>query len=158
MSEHTLVHAEIKELGEMKLIGLRVLCPGDHYIKEIPKAITLLNERSGEIKHVLNPHQLVGAFFVEERSQVEDGYWICVEVKEIEEVPSGMTSLEIPSQKYAVIRHNGSNHEIGNSYSKLHGWIEEKGYCRLKGTWHLEIHHKWNNLNDLDIELLDTIK
>ncbi|WP_394140204.1 GyrI-like domain-containing protein [Cytobacillus oceanisediminis] len=158
MSEQALVHAAVKELREMKLAGFRVLCPGDQYIKEIPKAISLLNERSGEIKHVLNPHQLVGAFFVEESSQEEDGYWICFEVKEIEKVPTGMTSLVIPAQKYASLRHKGSNHEIGNSYSKLHGWIEEKGYSRLKDKWHLEIHHKWNNLNDLDIELLDAIK
>jgi predicted transcriptional regulator YdeE len=145
------------ELGELKLIGIRVLCPPDQYLTEIPKAIHLLSKRLKEIKGAVNPEQLVGAFKVEEDSPEEDGYWIGIEVKEFIRVPDGMFTLKIPPQKYASIRHKGPNDEIGNSYRKLHRSIEEKGHKRLKNKWHIEIHHSWERLEDLDIELLDTI-
>lgn len=156
MSELILRAAET-ERGSLRLIGIRVLCPPDQYLAEIPRAINLFTERLTEIKGAVNPDRLVGAFKVEEDSPEEDGYWIGIEVKEFIGVPDGMFSLEIPPQKYASIRHNGPNDEIGNSYRELHSWIEEKGYNRLKNEWHLEIHHSWENIEDLDIELLDTI-
>ncbi|MEK3853764.1 GyrI-like domain-containing protein [Cytobacillus sp. FSL H8-0458] len=145
------------EFGELKLIGIRVLCPPDQYPAEIPQAIHLLSERLTEIKGAVNSDRLVGAFKVEEDSPEEDGYWIGIEVKEFISIPNGMSSLEIPPQKYASIRHKGSNDEIGNSYRELHSWIEEKGYKRLKNKWHIEIHYSWESIEDLDIELLDTI-
>ncbi|MBY6052846.1 GyrI-like domain-containing protein [Cytobacillus firmus] len=156
MSELILRAAET-ERGSLKLIGIRVLCPPDQYLAEIPRAINLFTERLTEIKGAVNPDRLVGAFKVEEDSPEEDGYWIGIEVKEFIGVPDGMFSLEIPPQKYASIRHKGPNDEIGNSYRELHSWIKEKGYNRLKNEWHLEIHHSWENIEDLDIELLDTI-
>ncbi|MCC3647098.1 GyrI-like domain-containing protein [Cytobacillus oceanisediminis] len=156
MSELILRAAET-ERGSLRLIGIRVLCPPDQYLAEIPRAINLFTERLTENKGAVNPDRLVGAFKVEEDSPEEDGYWIGIEVKEFIGVPDGMFSLEIPPQKYASIRHKGPNDEIGNSYRELHSWIEEKGYNRLKNEWHLEIHHSWENIEDLDIELLDTI-
>lgn len=156
MSELILRAAET-ERGSLRLIGIRVLCPPDQYLAEIPRAINLFTERLTEIKGAVNPDRLVGAFKVVEDSPEEDGYWIGIEVKEFIGVPDGMFSLEIPPQKYASIRHKGPNDEIGNSYRELHSWIEEKGYNRLKNKWHLEIHHSWENIEDLDIELLDTI-
>ncbi|URT69239.1 GyrI-like domain-containing protein [Cytobacillus firmus] len=156
MSE-LILRASETERGSLRLIGIRVLCPPDQYLAEIPRAIKLFTERLTEIKGAVNPDRLVGAFKVEEDSPEEDGYWIGIEVKEFIGVPDGMFSLEIPPQKYASIRHNGPNDEIGNSYRELHSWIEEKGYNRLKNEWHLEIHHSWENIEDLDIELLDTI-
>ncbi|WP_394579131.1 GyrI-like domain-containing protein [Cytobacillus firmus] len=156
MSELILRAAET-ERGSLRLIGIRVLCPPDQYLAEIPRAINLFTERLTEIKGAVNPDRLVGAFKVVEDSPEEDGYWIGIEVKEFIGVPDGMFSLEIPPQKYASIRHKGPNEEIGNSYRELHSWIEEKGYNRLKNEWHLEIHHSWENIEDLDIELLDTI-
>lgn len=40
------------ELGELKLIGIRIICPPDQYPAEIPKAIHLLSERLTEIKEL----------------------------------------------------------------------------------------------------------
>ncbi|WP_226617558.1 GyrI-like domain-containing protein [Cytobacillus firmus] len=156
MSE-LILRASETERGSLRLIGIRVLCPPDQYLAEIPRAINLFTERLTEIKGAVNPDRLVGAFKVEEDSPEEDGYWIGIEVKEFIGVPDGMVSLEIPPQKYASIRHKGPNDEIGNSYRELHSWIEEKGYKRLKNKWHLEIHRSWENIEDLDIDLLDTI-
>ncbi|MBN8202961.1 GyrI-like domain-containing protein [Bacillus sp. NTK034] len=156
MSDLTLQAAET-ELGELRLIGIRVLCPPDQYSDEIPRAINLLLERLTEIKGAAHSDRLVGAFKVEEDCPEEDGYWIGIEVKEFISIPDGMFSLEIPPQKYASIRHKGPNNEIKNSYRELHKWIEEKGYKRLKNKWHIEIHQSWESIEDLDIELLDTI-
>lgn len=158
MSDVTKQEKNIKELGELKLVGFRVLCSGDHYIVEIPKASIRLNERISEIKHITNPLHQFGAFVVENETADEDGYWVCVEVKEYEDIPSDMVTLTVPPQRYAVIGHTGSNVKIMDSYSELHKWIEENNYLRLKNKWHLEKFYRWNNIENVEVELFDTIK
>ncbi|WP_346988429.1 hypothetical protein WMZ06_24390 [Bacillus sp. SW7] len=74
MSEQLLQNVAVKELDEMKLVGFRVLCPGDQFIKEIPKTSMLLNKCINEIKHVMNPSIQVGAFVVNECSNEKEGY------------------------------------------------------------------------------------
>jgi len=151
---------KVVELSEKKLVGIRVVCPGDQYVIEIPKASFRLKERLNEIIDVISPARLVGAFIVGDYSEEEDGYWVCVEVNEIREVPEGMVSLTVPKQKYAVIRHEGPNYEIRNTYKKLHNWIEENKLERLQRSWHLEISDEWGNkeINDFKVDLYDTIK
>ncbi|GGB41146.1 hypothetical protein GCM10011409_18340 [Lentibacillus populi] len=158
MSRTTIQNKTIKELDELKLIGFRVLCSGDQYIVEIPKASLRLSERLSEIKQVVNPLQQFGAFKVENETADEDGYWVCVEVKEYEGIPTDMVTLTVPSQRYAVTRHKGPNHKIMDSYNELHKWIDENNYSRLKNKWHLEKFHSWNDIENVDVELLDTIK
>ncbi len=147
----------IKQLGELKLVGIRVLCAGDQYIVQIPKASLKLNERISEIKHVINPMQQIGAFVVDNETEEQDGYFICVEVQKFENIPTDMVTLTIPSQTYAVLRHKGENKKIVDAYHHLHQWIEEKNYDRQKNKWHLEIFHSWENSENIDVELLDTI-
>ncbi|MDI2586668.1 GyrI-like domain-containing protein [Psychrobacillus sp. NEAU-3TGS] len=156
MSEHRFQQT-IKELDEMKLVGLRVQCLGDQYINEIPKASMELQQRIDEIKQVINPSFQIGAFVVDNTTDEEDGYWVCVEVKEYENIPEGMVVLTVPSQKYGAIRHTGSNNMIRNSYETLHKWIEEKGLKRLKDKWHLEIYYSWQDPKNVDVLLLDTV-
>lgn len=43
---------KVVELSEKKLVGIRVVCPGDEYVNEIPKASIKLKERLNEIKDV----------------------------------------------------------------------------------------------------------
>ncbi|MBT2642477.1 GyrI-like domain-containing protein [Bacillus sp. ISL-41] len=148
---------EVKRLPEMKLVGFRVLCPGDQYIVEIPKASKVLSERTGEIANVVNPGFQYGAFVVEHSSNEEDGYWVCVEVSEIEGIPEGMVGLSIPGQMYAVLRHKGANSEIRQAYTELHHWIEANGYRRLPEKWHLEAFTKWSDPANIDVELMDTV-
>ncbi|MGE6257267.1 GyrI-like domain-containing protein [Heyndrickxia sporothermodurans] len=155
MSETT---KTIKELDGLKLVGFRVLCSGDQYIVEIPKASLLLSERMSEIKQVINPLQQFGAFVVDNESDDEDGYWVCVEVKEYEDIPTDMVTLTIPPQRYAVLRHKGANSKIIDSYSNLHMWIEKNKYVRHKNKWHLEKFYSWKDIGNLDVELLDTIE
>ncbi|EOQ05207.1 hypothetical protein KOY_02993 [Bacillus cereus VDM021] len=158
MSKQILRHPTVKKLDEIKLVGFRVLCSGEQYINEIPKASMRLCKRMSEIKHVINPSLQYGAFVVENTLDEEEGYWICVEVKEYEEIPTDMVFLSVPSQRYAILRHQGSNDKIMDDYTRLHKWIEENEYKRLKDKWHLEIFYNWNDTENIDVELLDTIE
>ena len=127
------------------------MCAGDEYIVEIPKASFLLNERISEIKQVVNPSQQYGAFVVENETANHDGYWVCVEVKEYEDIPSDMVTLTILPQWYAV------NKKIRNAYDELHKWIDDNNYIRLKDKWHLEKFYSWKDVKNVDVELFDTI-
>ena len=135
---------KIVELDELKLVGFRVWCSGEEYIVEIPKASFRLSERISEIKQVVNPLQQYGAFVVENETVDKDGYWVCVEVKEHEDISSDMVTLTIPSQRYAVTRHKGDNNKIMNTYDELH-------------KWHLEKFFSWKDVKNVDVELFDTI-
>lgn len=157
MSETIIQNKTITELCEIKLVGFRVMCPGDQYIVEIPKASLRLSERIREIKQVVNPLHQYGAFVVKNDSAEEDGYWIGVEVNEYEDIATDMVTLTIPSQAYAVIRHKGPNDKIMESYNELHKWIEENKYVRLKNKWHLEKYYSWGNPANVDVELFDTV-
>ncbi len=158
VSEVTLQNKFVIELSELKLVGFRILCPGEQYVNEIPKATLQLSERISEISNVINPFQQIGAFVVEDETDKEDGYWICVEVNEYEDIPDDMITLTVPSQRYAVVRHKGPNNKIRNAYEDLHKWIEENNYLRLTNKWHLEKFNSWTDIEEVDVELFDTIK
>lgn len=158
MTETTSQNKTIKELGELKLVGFRVLCSGDQYINEIPKASLRLRERITEIKQVVNPLLQFGAFIVESGTDEEDGYWVCVEVKEYEDIPSDMLTLTVPPQRYAVSRYKGANDKIMETYNDLHLWIEENKYRRLKDKWHIEKLYSWQDTENVDVELFDTVE
>ena len=148
----------IKDLAELKLVGYRVLCEAEQYIIEIPQATRRLFEQIKDITAVVDPFQLYGAFVVDNETKDEDGYWVCVEVSDYKDIPTEMVALTIPRQSYAVVRHKGKNSLIGESYNQLHKWIEENGYKRLKNKWHLEKYHSWEDVDNIDVELLDTIE
>ncbi|MBD7963624.1 GyrI-like domain-containing protein [Fictibacillus norfolkensis] len=148
----------VEERKEIKLVGLRVLCEGNQYIHEIPKASTALRSQLQSIQHVVDSSKQIGAFVVDAQTKQEDGYWVCVEVEKYEDVPADMVELTIPPQKYAVTKHIGRNDEIKNSYEILHNWIQKNGYIRLLKNWHIEIFHTFNVGDQLEIDLYDTIQ
>ncbi|MCH1626441.1 GyrI-like domain-containing protein [Ferdinandcohnia quinoae] len=159
MSEQIMQDITVINEKELKLVGIRVVCPGDQYVLEIPRASKLLDERKNEIKHVINPTKQIGAFVAgDDCPEEEDGYWVCFEVKEYEEIPQGMVVLTVPPQKYAVLRHKGPNHKIREAYGQLHNWIEENGFTRERDKWHLELFHSWEDVMNIDVELLETIE
>lgn len=96
MSRDMIAQKSVKDLEVVKLVGIRVVCAGEKYLEEIPKAAKILKERTNEIKNVLFSGQQVGAFVVEESSPEEDGYWICVQVDEYKDVPEDMSTLTVP--------------------------------------------------------------
>ena len=148
----------IEELGELKLVGYRVVCEGHQYINEIPKAANLLKDRMKGIDQIIDPSVQYGAFVVDSYSDDEDGYWICVQVKEYNRIPKDMITLTVPPQQYAVKKHIGANTEIRDVYTSLHSWIEANGYVRQLDKWHLERYLNWDDSGNLTIELMDTVR
>ncbi len=93
MSQEVISDMSVKKLGQIKLVGFRVVCADDQYIEEIPKAANELAERIGEIQNVMNGDQQIGAFVVEEMTPEHEGYWVGVQVSEFENIPENMTTL-----------------------------------------------------------------
>ncbi|MCQ6562494.1 effector binding domain-containing protein [Paenibacillus mendelii] len=150
---------KVLALGELKVVGLRVICKdGDAYKNEIPKAAVELKRRIGEIANRVVPERMIGVFVAGDYSQDEDGYWVCVQVEEIADVPEGMSSLTVPPQSYAVTLHKGRTDMIFRTYELLHHWIAEHGYERVQRSWHLEIYEQWGEPADtVEVLLHDTI-
>ncbi|MFD2640215.1 GyrI-like domain-containing protein [Piscibacillus salipiscarius] len=147
----------IKEIEEKKLVGFRVVCNDmAGYGEKIPKASMLLEQRKGEIKHLVEPVKLIGAFMAAESTEDEDGYWVCFEVNDFEDLPEGMVSLIVPKQKYAVLNFKGHASEIFHVYSHLHNWIDENGYQRKPNKWTLEIYNSWSGKED-NVDLCDPV-
>ncbi|MFD2682631.1 GyrI-like domain-containing protein [Bacillus seohaeanensis] len=147
----------VKEIGEKKLVGFRVVCEDMiGYGQEIPKASMSLDRRKDEIMQLVEPVKLIGAFKPMETSEEDDGYWVCYEVHNFEDIPEGMVSLSVPVQKYAVLHFKGCASEIFHVYSHLHQWIEENGYKRKPEKWTLEIYSKWTETED-HVDLCDPI-
>ncbi|GKV56244.1 hypothetical protein NCCP2222_21910 [Sporosarcina sp. NCCP-2222] len=147
---------QVKKWGELKLVGYRILCEGDQYITEIPKASLRLQDKQEDIPHVINPSQQIGGFVVDGVPE-NDGYWICVEVRGFGDLPEDLVQLTIPPQSYAVVRYKGPNDKIREAYSDLHAWMEENQYSRRLDAWHLEKFHSWADRDSVDVELFDTI-
>jgi predicted transcriptional regulator YdeE len=139
----------VMELPEMKLVGFRVVCEDmEGYGREIPRASMLLDNRKDEIKHLADPVRLIGAFKAVDTPKEDDGYWVCFEVQEFEEIPEGMVSLVVPGQKYGVLHFQGHASQIFGAYPHLHHWLDENGYKRKLEDWNLEIYSKWTEMED----------
>ncbi|MCF6136461.1 GyrI-like domain-containing protein [Pseudalkalibacillus berkeleyi] len=115
----------------------------------------LLSRRKSEIKHLVEPVKLIGAFKSSETKE-DNGYWVCYEVRNFEDVPEGMVRLFTPAQMYAVLHYEGHASKIHQVYSHLHQWIEENGYNRLREKWSLEIYSKWTE-NEDNVKLCDPV-
>ncbi|KHE71452.1 GyrI-like domain-containing protein, partial [Halobacillus sp. BBL2006] len=126
------------------------------YGQEIPEASMLLDRRKSEIKNLVEPAKLIGAFKVAETSDEDDGYWVCYEVEDFEDIPDGMVSLTVPEEKYAVLHFKGQASEIYRVYDHLHQWISDNGYKRSPEKWTLEIYSKWTETGD-HVDLCDPI-
>lgn len=87
-----------------------------HDLREVSDGIEYRTDP--EMVKGLSYHNLTGGFT----------YYLCQEVREIEEIRYGLEIIEVPAYTYAVLEHEGS--EILASYDVLYKWIEERG-CQL---------------------------
>lgn len=149
---------KVKIIGELKLIGFRIVCPGDQYIIEIPKAASKLKERVHEIQHIIDKQVQLGAFIAEDTTADLDGYWVGVEVEKIDVIPPGMVSLSIPPQAYVSTFYQGMNHGIRDAYREMHEWAELNGYARRRDLWHVEKFYRFDSGEQVEVELLDTVE
>ncbi|MBB3072823.1 putative transcriptional regulator YdeE [Paenibacillus baekrokdamisoli] len=91
---------------------------------------TELKNRLQEIQNVVHPDTLLGLSY-----HVQEGrftHYAVVEVKRIEHMPEGMTSIVVPTLTYAKCEHKrGQN--VDASYQNIYAWIENQGYQLHKG-------------------------
>ncbi|WP_164669418.1 GyrI-like domain-containing protein [Virgibacillus doumboii] len=124
--------------GEMKLVGIRLVCSTlKEYQEKIPAVVETMHNRLDEIENKTNPDVFIGIHKVD-ATEEEDGYWKCVEVTEFNDVPNGMDAIVIPAQEYAAISHDGIKWEIHQAYGKMHQQIEDSEYERIYNAWTLE--------------------
>lgn len=141
----------ILEKKAIEIVGFRILCAGEDYIKEIPKASRRLQE--------IYPHEPVqiGAFVPGDCAEDKDGYWIGVNAASTSEVPEDMVTLTIRPQTYAVMTYEGPNHGIRNAYETFHSSLLKEGYERNMKAWHIEYFHRFENPDDIKVDLMETI-
>jgi predicted transcriptional regulator YdeE len=150
---------KVVALGELKLVGIRVICENNkQYGEEIPRAFAELARRLEDIPGRVEPERTFGAFFVSDESEEEDGYWVCTEVEQFVTVPEGMEAVTVPPQSYAVTVHHGRADQMPKTYELLHRWIAENGYERVLRAWHLEQYEKSGPVKGpVTVHLHDTI-
>lgn len=91
---------------------------------------TELQNRLKEIKHVRNPEKLLGLSY-----HVNEGgftHYAVVEVDRVENIPDGMTALDVPTLTYAKCEHK-KGQKIDKSYDNIYAWIESQGYKLHQG-------------------------
>ncbi|MBN9653467.1 GyrI-like domain-containing protein [Halobacillus sp. GSS1] len=142
----------VEEKEAFTLIGYRVVCDGEDYIMEIPKAAEKLHHRFPEAD------VQIGAFIPGECKEENDGYWIGVPQSPETAVPDDMESLLIEKQTYAITTYEGSNDRIREAYESLHHWMEWKGYPLELTAWHVEVYHSWQDKEELHMELWETVR
>lgn len=89
-----------------------------------------MKRRINEIKHVVNPHILLGLSC----HMTKDAFthYSAVEVEHMEDIPDGMISISPPTLTYAKCEHRRGQ-SIEASYNNIYAWIEDKGYRLYKG-------------------------
>jgi predicted transcriptional regulator YdeE len=144
----------VRELDALHLIGIRVVCKEEsEYVMAIPRAAHQLRERIAEINGVVDPHLLVGVYKPGETVAEEDGYWVCVRVDPIADIPDGMVAMSVPSQRYAVKWHYGLRNEVSHTYQKLHHLLDEAGHRRKPNAWNVEMQRNWGLPEESEIEM-----
>ena len=108
---------------------ISVLSPEADNFEVIPRLWHEFVGRQDEIQNRADMNAL-GCVFCGEGTD-ERYYLACVEVTAVENVPTGMESLEIPAGNHAVFVHKGSLDTLGETMEHIHGtWMPASGYAR----------------------------
>jgi predicted transcriptional regulator YdeE len=93
---------------------------------EIRSLMSQFRERMNDISNLTSNESILGLSF--DVSKEGFTYYICREVKKVDELPEGMKAVSIPSLTYATYDHR-KDQNIEESYSTIYQWIKEKGYA-----------------------------
>lgn len=105
---------------------------------EIRHMMSQFRERVNEIPNAVDTGHLLGI-------SVHDfsggfTYYIGLAVKQVTQVPEGMTSLTVPAQLYATLIHP-TGEEVFQSYQAVETWIQQQGYQAVTyPITHLEVY------------------
>ncbi|RKP57970.1 AraC family transcriptional regulator [Cohnella endophytica] len=142
---------EIIHLQEKKFVGIPVTSAFigiGHDPNKIEKVKNEFVSRKEEIKEITNPLEYVCLSFVSESLFT---YLICLEVKELIDVPEGMLGFSIPSHKY------GKTRSENDPYSVIHNYFNQNGIKNNNRAMSLEIYKfedpQWPNNVDVYIPI-----
>lgn len=130
---------EIKELDDMKVVGISSLITLKSNL--IPLLWQNFFKKMGEIENIVNSDVALGISY--DNQQTEDDYiffyMICYMVSNVDNIPQGLTYLEIPSQKYAVFTHKGLMTELMETYMYIYGeWLPNSDYEHDSEAYQIE--------------------
>lgn len=129
---------QLVEKGVMKFVGIRLKCDSfEEFQVKIPETVEELKARTAEISRPIDTQRVFGLFKVDAQPS-EDGYWVCLQVEEIENVAEGFEGLSIEPSKYASLQHVGLPKDIHQAYANLHEEIAQNGHQRLLDQWSIE--------------------
>lgn len=103
-------------------IGIRVKAGWQELHTQMPEAWEIFKNRVGEIDGRKSERMMDLSL------EVIDGEYtqlIGVEVEDSADVPSGMSKVIIPSQKYVWYMHKGDLDDIAESFGKMYDWAKE---------------------------------
>lgn len=115
---------EIVELPAMTVVGLPIHADESTLEDELEAAWTSLHERSGEIERRTDD-RFVDVF--RGRSGDLRIRVVGAAVEEADEVPAGMTRLEVVPARYIHHRHTGSEDEIDDAFDEIRAWADGGG-------------------------------
>ncbi|MEK4027625.1 effector binding domain-containing protein [Pseudobacillus sp. FSL P4-0506] len=118
---------KVVEIEEIKVIGLQKTCQTTDL--ETEKAILwkqfkqfasdILDQTNGELMEICRQKQ--GSLVT---------HCVALEVNNVDIVPAGMISFNIPPQSYIYMKHNGYTHTLWKSLNEIKQWAKEH-HCRL---------------------------
>jgi predicted transcriptional regulator YdeE len=99
-----------------------------------------LRRRLSEISGIVNPAELLGLSYHANPGATGFVHYCAVEVSGEDEIPAGMTVVEVPARSYAQCRHL-KGESIDRSYSNIYAWIEAQGFAAHRGDLtHFEVY------------------
>jgi len=144
---------KIVEKSEFKIIGMKYY--GSNKNNEIPKLWIEFIKRIDKIKNRVELKTSLGVceYVPNLTDESEFGYIACVEVSSLDEIPEGMSSQVISSNKYAVFTHNGLTDKLGDTYEYIHGtWLPKSSY-ELAPAHDFELYDERFNPNSEESEM-----
>lgn len=114
---------EVVHRERMLIVGLEVEAEWRALWTEVPEAWERFRERVDEIQH------RTGSVFVDASVDATDDTYtqrLGVEVDRADEVPDGMTALDVPAANYIHHRHIGPPEAIADTFHLMYDWADEQ--------------------------------
>ncbi len=107
---------EIKELPEMKFVGVQVETTVEDCKKEMPSLWNKFLALFENIKNKVNDKIMYGLCLDGDNNDGKFRYIACSEVTDFEDLPEDMISETTPKSLYAIYTHKGNINKIGETY------------------------------------------
>ena len=132
---------KIVQKEAMTIVGMQIRSSLKN--NEVPQLWTKFSPRENEIQHVINPSNFWGISFdyEQKKDDMEFSYIAGKEVTSTEDIPDGMTFIELPNQTYAVFTHKGSLDHLTKTYNYIYGiWLPKSKYKSDESAPELELY------------------